>query len=195
MLQPDIEFPGVYVWDNLIEDIFLQNLDYDSNSYNYTFTNTGGDQRTWPNDLDRKYKIWGNVLYRKHDNIRVTDNLPEQIYDLYSYLVTDVLQLNVELIDCQINGQTMGLDGGTHQDQAGQNPFTLMFFLNSKWNPEWGGKFQILKDKDSNSVLHDIDYVPGRVVFFNGKLWHRGLAPTQPYILRKTIAFKLDRFE
>ena len=199
MIQPTIEYPGVKIWDNLIEDIFLSNLDYESDSYNFQFTNTGGKQKTWPGDRHKEYRFWGATLYNKHNFLRITDNLPDQIYDLYIYLTKNIIQDSLELIHCQINGQTLGLDGGIHRDNHYPNgkvlyPYTLMIFLNSKWDPSWGGEFQILENNTPTSkVMYNIDYVPGRVLYFDGNLYHRGLSPLKPYILRKSLVFKLSK--
>ena len=91
------------------------------------------------------------------------------------------------------NGQTIGQDGHTHFDTLNntQLSYSLMIMPNVRWEKEWGGQFEILKDKFQESpIIKTIEYKPGRVIFFDGSYPHRGIGPKIPNLLRKTIVFK-----
>ena len=71
-----------------------------------------------------------------------------------------------------------------------------MYFLNSEWEKGWGGEFQFMDKIDTNGegsqVLKSIDYIPGRLILFKASIPHRGLAPLKPYVLRKSIVWRLN---
>ena len=93
-----------------------------------------------------------------------------------------------------------GCDGTWHVDVGGtynkmfdrivavDQMYTLMFFCNSTWKPEWAGAFQYI---DRNEQIQTIEYVPGRVIMFPAVLKHRAFAPTEKYIYRLSTVFRL----
>jgi Rps23 Pro-64 3,4-dihydroxylase Tpa1-like proline 4-hydroxylase len=97
----------------------------------------------------------------------------------------------------QVNGQSMGQNGTTHIDNAhNDGRKTLMVFINFKWQKEWGGEFHLLEKYNNNSkIVKNIEYIPGRIILFDGNIPHRGLAPTKPYIIRKSLVFRLSKYE
>ena len=100
----------------------------------------------------------------------------------------------------QSNAMPYKLHGSWHKDVGGvYNPmfngivavdqmYTLMFFGNSIWKDEWGGKFYY---KDKSNKEHSIDYVPGRVILFPAVFDHRADAPEDKYQFRLSTVFRL----
>lgn len=89
-----------------------------------------------------------------------------------------------------INLQYYGQDGTGHKDGSDDSDVTVMIMNNTRWKSEWGGQFQILGD-DRETIVEEHEYIPGRVLIFPGKLWHRGLAPLTPYGYRYTTVFRI----
>ncbi|MFT5432596.1 MAG: hypothetical protein ACI9OJ_003297, partial [Myxococcota bacterium] len=71
--------------------------------------------------------------------------------------------------------------------------WTVLFFINSAWNPDWGGEFLLYEDGPQPIALA-IAPKPGRMVLFDGKTLHRGGSPSK-YCLdaRITLAIKFCR--
>lgn len=91
------------------------------------------------------------------------------------------------------NGQTHGLSGSIHQDVENGEPgkhYTLLYYPNSEWNPEWGG-YTVFTTTDGVITRYP---TPNSMVFFDSTIPHAGLEPTRHCPeLRVTIAFKLSR--
>lgn len=189
----DLEY---LVWDGLIEDLFLHQLDFDTSLLEYTFDVSGGGAMTYPYDLNRGYRIWGRRIFQRNSEDSIHNRFTDEMYGLWRHLSTRLLNDQYTLQSAHINGQTLGMDGGIHKDVDQPNPYTLMVFINHKWEKQWGGEFQILDGEEPDSkVLKTIEYVPGRVIFFNGELWHRALAPKENFIFRRSLVFKLSKLD
>ena len=48
-----------------------------------------------------------------------------------------------------------------------------------------------LGDMADGHVIEEHEYIPGRVIIFPGDIFHRGLAPTVPYVYRYTTAYRV----
>lgn len=188
------------IHDNLLQDEFLFNLDKELEYGEWKYDCTGGKTNKFPYDDVREYRFWGLELWkRKSYNLPSINskhiNLIGQLFNFINFYIqefTPELNLLPNFIHC--NGQTMGQDGHSHVDayDDGFNYYTLMIMANSKWDKNWGGQFEILENSSNNSkVIKTIEYKPGRVIFFDGNYSHRGMSPTVPNILRKTLALKL----
>lgn len=192
----------VKIWDDLLDDRFLLDLDEESNYYNWNLTNIA-NRYSFPHGNKGSHLIFGV-------NFDVNYKVPENLTSLYKHLETYLLQDKFNLNHIQLNLQTMGLNGTAHYDGTNKD-YTLMVFINYKWNKEWGGEFQLLESifeedlnpnfldieslKNSNhteTILKSIDYKPGRIILFPGDIAHRGLAPNKPYIFRKSLVYRLS---
>ena len=185
---PTIEYPGVKIWDNLIDDLFLLNLDQESDLYNWEYTNIA-NTKSFPNFEKGTHKFWAvNFLI---------DKIPSKILDLYNFLNENIIQSSYKVKSVHLNGQSMGQNGTVHLDSLpNSNEKTLMVFINFKWQKEWEGEFQLLEEYNNNAkIIENIKYIPGRIVLFDGSIPHRGLAPTEPYVLRKSLVFRLIKNE
>lgn len=91
------------------------------------------------------------------------------------------------------NGQTHGLCGSVHQDVIDAEPgqcYTLLYYANNEWRPEWGGH-TLFTTQDG--VLSRYP-TPNSMVWFDSTIPHVGLEPTRHCPeLRVTVAFKFHR--
>ena len=131
-------------------------------------------------------RFWGWTFY--NDKTRYfSDDTPQWVLDLIPYLSKEKLPSELNLIlnmicdDAHINGQTIGQDGEWHTDMD----LTVMVMMNWKWEKDWGGEFQY---KTRDGEVKTIEFKPGRVIVFDGQLWHRGLAPKDNNVLRMTMS-------
>ena len=125
--------------------------------------------------------------------------------DLQLSTVADTVREHLAIHDAflatiQSNAMPYKLHGTWHVDVGGTyNPmfngiiavdqlYSCMYFGNSVWKNEWGGKFYY---KDNSGEEHAIDYVPGRIVLFPAVLQHRADAPEETYIYRLSTVFRL----
>ena len=191
MFKPDIKHPGIQIWDNLLDDRFILDLDEESNFYSWGLSNIA-NRNSYPSGAKGSHLLWGANLYDKNNPKVLT---PFNVKGLYFHLVKNVISQNFNLSHIQVNAQSMGQEGTCHTDNLpNTQEYTLMVFINHKWEEKWGGDFQILKEYDNKAeVVHSIKYVPGRVVFFDGSIPHRGLAPLEPYVVRKSLVFRLKK--
>lgn len=191
MFEPDIEFPGVQIWDDLLDDRFILDLDEKSNYFNWTLNNIA-NKRSYPNFTKGSHLLWGVKLYEKNNPNKSFDPI---IKDLYLHLTKNVISQNFDLISSHLNGQFIGQKGSCHIDsKPNSKSYTLMVFINYKWKKEWGGEFQLLKKcKDNIEVTHSIEYIPGRVILFDGSIPHRGLDPLETNVFRKSLIFRIEK--
>ena len=186
--QITTDLSNIQVWDDLIDDRFLLDLDEESNKYPWTLTNVA-NRKSFPYKKKGSHLFWGVDI--------PLDNVPKNIEKLYHYIIDEVIGHPFKLNIIQLNGQSLGQNGAVHIDNLqGTGEKTLMVFISYKWQTEWGGSFQILKEYNNNSeVIKNIEYIPGRIILFDGNLPHRGLAPLEPYVIRKSLVFRLGKYE
>jgi len=85
------------------------------------------------------------------------------------------------------------LFGDFHFAHHDGHVWTALFFVNSTWHEDWGGEFLLYED-GPQSLAYAIQPRPGRMVLFDGALFHRGGSPSK-YCLdaRVTLAIKFER--
>jgi Rps23 Pro-64 3,4-dihydroxylase Tpa1-like proline 4-hydroxylase len=98
-----------------------------------------------------------------------------------------------ELNRVYANGQTYGQPGNIHQDvytdYAPELYHTFLYYVNPKWEIQWGGATQIVQP---TGEIDTIMPVRNTAIMFNSTLNHVGLEPTRYCSeLRTTVAFKL----
>ena len=184
--QITTDLSSVQIWDGLLDDRFLLDLDEESNHYHWCLDNVA-NARSFPYRLKGSHYFWGVNMPQ--------NQLPEKIKMLYDFLLNDVIKQPYKLKEAQINGQSLGQNGTVHIDNPiNSGERTLMVFINFKWQKEWGGDFQLLEEYNNNSkILKNIEYIPGRIILFDGNIPHRGLAPIEPYIVRKSLVYRLAK--
>ena len=171
------------ILDNLFDHKYLCELHEEVERAPFVPANIA-NATTWPYRTEGSHKLFGSFLYRRVSKYVLEYNCPSIIMNAFEYIMLEVLKQELTLLSAHINLQISDQDGSYHTDGTPQ----LVIFANSIWKKDWGGEF-IYRDK---AVEKTIDFVPGRVIFFDGNIPHRGLAPTKPNLYRYSINFKLS---
>ena len=135
-------------------------------------TQSGRKGRLNANDYDNKIEEW--LPYT-----------PQIVKDIYKSIKQKFLTDKFVLEDCHANCQTIMQDGPRHIDVNSKASEIIM--TNPLWHEGYGGETEFL-DTDGN--IHLVDFVPGRIIMFNGQIPHRALAPRVAGIFRITLNFQ-----
>lgn len=181
-----IDLSSVKVYDDLLDDRFILDIDEETNNYPWRLNNIA-NRKSWPYGKKGSHLIWG-VIFKPNGQLQT----PKNLLDLYSFLNSSFLKDKYNLNAIILNGQSLGQEGTTHVDGTKDDDgYTLMVFINYKWKKEWGGEFQLIDENEK--VIKSIEYIPGRIIFFKGDIPHRGLAPKEPYVVRKSLVYRLTK--
>lgn len=185
----------VKIIDNYIDDLELVTMDHQSNHFNWSLTNSSTRSRNFPPNRSGNNRFWAAELFNRKDEYNITNNCHKQILSLYEHIVEFHLESNYILHQIQVNGQGLLQNGNVHIDSNYEdNHYTLMIFINSKWNSKWGGEFQLFDGLDSDAkLLKSIEFVPGRIIYFNGGIPHKGLAPVNTPTIRKSLVYRIEK--
>lgn len=90
-----------------------------------------------------------------------------------------------------VNSSVYGDTYYTHRDcSAHRNHVTALYYVNTEWNPDWGGETIFYDDNNEAQLI--VTPKAGRVVVARGAILHRGTVPTRAcHEERYTIAYKL----
>jgi hypothetical protein len=153
--------------DNRIIHIFEDAVDYNFQTkiYNYVknslFTITGYDNGILE---ERHLTLISHYDVTDLEECGFLSGLPEEIKSLISpqeYNVTDVL-VNLCKPDDIFH---------IHSDDTTNNGLTLIYYVNLKWQLEWGGDTVFL-DSTSKEIEYTSKYSPGKFVLFDGGIPH-----------------------
>ena len=103
--------------------------------------------------------------------------------------IVDILMTRLpdyKLLDYHINGQTVGLHGSPHQDNANGCTHALVYFP-FPWEYTWGGRLHI----QNGPVVITPQY--NFAVLFDSSIFHYAEAPTVSNVLRISIGLKLKK--
>ena len=198
MIKPQIttDLSSVQIWDDLIDDRFLLDLDEESNTWDWHLSNIA-NIKSFPYGNKGSHLLWGTTLFDPNtsESWGRIENCSKNVIQLYQYFTNHILKEKYKLEKIEVNGQSLGQNGTTHIDNDyNDGGRTLMVFINFKWQKEWGGNFQLLEEYNDNAkIIKNIEYTPGRIILFNGNIPHRGLAPTEPYIVRKSLVYRIKK--
>jgi Rps23 Pro-64 3,4-dihydroxylase Tpa1-like proline 4-hydroxylase len=81
---------------------------------------------------------------------------------------------NYELKQTLVNCGVPGAVNLHHRDQYKEeykNLITILYMVNPRWDPSWGGELKLWDDK-KEEVTKVVPYVPGRIVAFDGETSH-----------------------
>jgi hypothetical protein len=88
----------------------------------------------------------------------------------------------------QVNATLFGEMQYIHSDKDVDR--TAIYFANPEWHPDWMGEL-LLYDEAETEVIEAISPKPGRIVFFDSLIRHRGGVPSRICpVPRVTIALK-----
>jgi len=141
---------------------------------------------TWPYGNVGTHKILGSTLYKKKSKYVHVTTGPEIFMEAFEHIANTVLKKEFELQAIRTNMQVLAMDSSFHSDGDAK---TLLLFATDEWHKDWGGEFEIIVDEET-SKTEKIDYVPGRVIYFDGNIRHRGLAPLVPNVYRYSVAYR-----
>jgi hypothetical protein len=179
------------IYDDLFSDDFLMDsFIFYSNEVLWKPTNIA-NRRTFPvgSPLAKGSHILLGAFFKPENN-----DVPPIIQDPFEWFMynfSDELGENVELTRIDCNLQTYMLDGTAHRDRYHDDGSdrTLLFYPHYKWKDNWGGEFQVLND--DMETIQSIEIKPGRMVYIDSSVLHRGLGPTHKYIYRLCTAYRL----
>lgn len=87
------------------------------------------------------------------------------------------------------NGHTYGTKGSFHQDWFEDNGRTFLYYANSEWDVEWGGK--TIFDLGNGKYYYHLPK-PNSAIYFPGIIPHTAESTTRLFTgLRVTVAWKL----
>jgi len=185
----------VHVLDNLFTDKFLFEI-YEDTLANCDFAYTNVANRyQHPHDFFCKgsHRFFGTSLYYQVSNNFFKNKMTDKLMEVYEWVIPIISKMsNKKLFLHKVNAnlQFKGMDGTWHVDDThrGGVDRTAIFFPHYKWEDHWGGEFQVLGDEDqiSDSYMP----LPGRILFFDSTVRHRGLAPNEFDVPRVSIAFR-----
>ena len=188
----------VLVLDDCFDPRFVYEIDDMTDRLPMVITNIA-NRSTYPYGTRGSHKLIGSNLFTRKDEYNVVNECPKEILGIYQHTINSLIPnedggygVNVELTGISLNCQPMGQDGTPHVDgRLNSCDKTLMYFANSEWDKKLAAPFQIL-DPDTKEVIREIDFVPGRLIYFDAGLLHRGLAPKNvPYVYRKSIVYRI----
>ena len=179
------------VIDNFFDDLYLHQL-YDEITKIPVYGNNIANRNTWPYGYTGSHRLLGNMLFDRTsiNDIVTLEPSAKDFLEIFSALEEKILNQKVYLRNIQLNLQTQGMDGTTHTDSFEKDDATILFMVNPIWNKEWGGEFQILDE--SENVIEEYDYKPGRILIFPSDAPHRGLSPKEKYIFRYSIVYRIS---
>jgi len=192
------------IWDNIVEPDFLYRLDlYTNNEIDWQLNNVANRRpyEKFPSGRSGSHRFWGSTFYHNEDYKNVIrggrslfeNKTPEHIFEMQEWFIGGYLTEIIKNRDFNItyiglNGQSLGQDGTAHVDGPTDSHCTLMYFVNHEWGKDWGGAFQLMNE--DNTIMDQIDFVPGRFIFFKSNIPHRGLGPLENMVVRKSIVWR-----
>lgn len=182
---------GFIILDDLFDDLFICEIDYETDSVSWGYGNVS-DRSSFPYGTKGRSKFWGSTLFETLSEYEIENKCSPKIFAMLRFIFQKVIKKEINLKTIQLNGQTIFQDGAAHTDDQ-LSPLTMIYFVNSKWEKDWGGELQFIeKGKPHEEIEKNIEFVPGRIVLFDARKLHRGLGPKVPDVLRKTIAFRIS---
>ena len=120
-----------------------------------------------------------------------SESSSDTAYEMLYNAVVGSINFDLELGEVLVNGQQYIHDTTIHQDCSCDNGLSWIYYVNKRWEPEWGGPTIIEHNGETVEVLPK----PGRVCFFKGNIPHRGAPPNGEYYrgLRATLVYKTMR--
>lgn len=172
-------------------------------SINEKYVNTGLTYG-WKSVVTKKddYGHWNNMLMNANKHYLMDHTKLPFIAKKYPEVLSlwNILRPYMgrkKLLRVYINGYTYGTDAYYHMDDTwvnekyGHNALTetAVIYLNSEWEPDWGGETSILDD--SGEIEKSVLPKKNRVLIFNANKLHsaRPLSRSCPE-LRKVLVFK-----
>lgn len=137
--------------------------------------------------------IWGFGLgtfgesHYKH--ARTSIPLGDSLVREMSRIIEPHLPYASRLISCYANANRTGDADEVHKDGDEPGYPTAIYYANTRWEPEWAGE-TVLYNESKDEFVRCVYPRPGRVVIFDGRIWHNARVPTRHYGgIRITVVF------
>lgn len=172
-LDPRILRPYLKVYDGLVPEDLLQHA--------------------W-NALNRP--IWGFGLgtfresHYKHARTSIPMNDP--MVEAFCKIIEPKLPYKSRLIGVYANANRTGDADEVHKDGDEPGYPTAILYANPRWEPEWAGE-TVLYNETKDEFVRSVYPRPGRIVIFDGRIWHNARVPTRHYGgIRVTVVFSFE---
>ena len=147
----------------------------------------------WASNKDMPFGHW-NVDISKTgitNPTEIKDRLPKEFKEVWKSINTEFFKGQAILTRCYANRHTFGTEGYIHTDTERQEDHTVVVYMNSNWDTNWGGE-TVFYSKDKSEVLKAVIPSYGRVVAFQGNINHKAAALSRvcPKV-RTTLMFKV----
>lgn len=157
-----IDNKEVIVFDSLLENHYIEALnDYCTGS---SFKPNHGSSK-FSYERDERFACYINK--EEFHNIR----LDETVKKIANFIKKDLWAGSY-----YINHYGHMAQAGRHCDSSIEDTYTILIFPNKFWEETWGGGFKIINESSKFNFV--VDFVPGRVIFFDSKLDHEVLPLT-----------------
>jgi len=96
-----------------------------------------------------------------------------------------------------MNGQTQSQEGTIHVDSDSALNISFLYYNNETWKPEWGGQLHFYEgEKGNEKKIASIDFVPNRLLLFDGRIPHQADAPIDnQYQFRTSLVVRGEEAE
>ena len=147
--------------------------------------------------LSRAKWRYGHGSYRKTDQEYYSSppfwimelNEDEFFSEILFEKIKHIIGKKSSLHSVYANGHMYGTKGRPHQDWIDESGLTFLYYPNSKWDIEWGGKTAFILDRDKYYYRNP---QPNSAVLFPGMIWHYAEETSRLFSgLRTTIAWKI----
>ena len=146
----------------------------------------------WASNKDMPFGHW-NVDISKTgitNPTEIKDRLPKEFKEVWKSINTEFFKGQAILTRCYANRHTFGTEGYIHTDTERQEDHTVVVYMNSNWDTNWGGE-TVFYSKDKSEVLKAVIPSYGRVVAFQGNINHKAAALSRVCpTVRTTLMFK-----
>lgn len=152
----------VFIFDNLLERHFVEALnDFCSNS-SYK-PNQGSSKASY----ERDERFACHLNKDEFESIRLGSVLQK---------IANLIESDLYAGSYYINHYGHFAQAGRHTDSSVTGTYTVLIFPNKFWEETWGGGLKLYTENSKFNYV--IDYVPGRVLFFDQKIDHEVLPLT-----------------
>jgi hypothetical protein len=176
--------------DGLFDPLYLHQIEQHVNEIP-VLSNNIANRKTYPFGTKGTHRLLGNRLFER-ESMNSIKNYSDHAKPFFEILTAIEKELGAYffLHEIALNVQHKGCDGTTHVDSQDPNDLTLLMMTNAEWGSSWGGQFQ-LTNVDGTEVIEEHEYVPGRVIVVPSRHPHRGLAPTEEYVYRTSVVWRV----
>ena len=184
----------IQVFDDLFAHDFLVDIHKECCELGWQYGNIANRYQYPKNSMLCKgsHLFFGCNLFWNNSKFNVTNRTPFKIMEVLEFFIGEVIsEEDLTLSSISGNLQVYSQDGTPHQDLYVGNgrDRTILFYPHYEWKEEWGGALEIL-DNNGN-VIDSYFPKPGRIVYFDSTILHRGKAPLIPNIGRMSIAYRM----